>query len=361
MGTTPASPVRDRSAWTPDELERDRSWEFELSPAQVATLCDSARRIRRADLPLAKVSRSDFPVTGLEALIDDLGRELQSGRGIAVLHGIPVDELGGVDDLDVIERLYWGLLIHLGAGITQNSDASLIHYVTDGALRPNQGTRGVGFPQRSPLHVDLTDAASLLCIRQADDDPPSWLASSTTVHNRILERRPDLLEILRAGFVWDRLEEHGPGESPSTPYRVPVFSSSGATTSCRYNRYWMAMGQKRSGVRYSDEEREAMDLFDEVAHEVRYELPFHRGDVQFINNYVALHGREEHAQKPDAAFNRLLMRIWIDFDEPRPTVDPAVVRYGIVRHGNLGWTAAQLAAGLPEGGHARRDDGRPLV
>ena len=245
--------------------------------------------------------------------------------------------------------------------MTQNSDATLIHYVTDGALRPNQGTRGVGKPDPAPLHVDLTDCASLLCVQQAEDNPPSWLASSTTVHNLILERDPDALEILYRGFVWDRLDEHGPGEDPSSPYLVPVFSHVDGVVSCRYNRYWMSAANRRVGERHPEAARAALDLFDEIAHENRLELDFQPGDVQFVNNYVVLHGRAGHRLQADEAKMRLLLRIWIDFDEPRPSFDEAVVRYGIVRHGQLGWTADQLVAGIPASGHVRGVDGRPVV
>jgi len=74
-----------------------------------------------------------------------------------------------------------------------------------------------------------------------------------------------------------------------------------------------------------------------------------------------LHGRDEHALEPDEQRKRLLMRIWLDFDEPRSFSDEAIVRYGVVRHGMLGWTAAELAAGPPPAGHVRRPDGAPAV
>ncbi len=360
-GSTDRRPVQGPSVWSGADLEADRTWEFELTSAQARDLTGWAERALEEGRDLVDIGRGSVAVDGLEPLLAALSAQIRTGRGMAVLHGLPVEEVGGVDALPLIERMYWGLLVQLGTGITQNSDATLIHYVTDGVLRPNQGTRGVGFPQKSSLHVDLTDCVSLLCIHQAENDPPSWLASSMAVHNTILERDPDALEILYRGFAWDRLEEHGTGEEPSTPYLVPVFSDFDGTVSCRYNRYWMAMAAKRAGTPLSGADRAAMDLFDEVAHEHRLDLPFGPGDIQFVNNYTVLHGRDEHSVDPDAAFNRLLMRIWIDFDDARPMVDPAVIRYGIVRHGNLGWTADELKRGVPAGGHRRQGDGRPLV
>jgi hypothetical protein len=215
---------------------------------------------------------------------------------------------------------------------------------------------------RSSLHVDLTDVASLLCVRQAPDNPSSWVASSTEVHNRLLDQNPETMELLYQGFEWDRLEEHADGESPTTGYRVPVFSQAEGQVSCRYNRYWMATAMERIEGEVPDDTRALFDLFDATADAVRLDLDFGPGDVQFVNNYIVLHGRDAHAEIPDLDHKRLLMRIWLDFDgSPRPLADEAVVRYGIVRHGALGWTADQLSTGAHRGLHPRGADGRPRL
>ena len=249
--------------------------------------------------------------------------------------------------------------------MTQNSDASLIHYVTDGKLRPNQGLRGVGSPKKSGLHVDLTDAVSLLCVRQAPDEPRSWLASSTQVYNEFVRNHPEHLPALFEGFEWDRLDEQGQGEGVTSGYKVPVFSiADGAGTrkvSCRYNRFWMAKAILRSADRLPDETWALFNLFDEIAEANRLDLVFEPGDIQFANNYTVLHGRAAHAEVPDEDRKRLLMRIWVDFDEARPMANEAIVRYGVIRHGALGWTAEQCRDGRHLTGHQRDAAGVPVV
>ena len=59
-----AEPVRDASAWTPDLLERDRSWEFFLSDEQQSTLARATAAGRRDAL------RADHG-TGLSAAWTD--------------------------------------------------------------------------------------------------------------------------------------------------------------------------------------------------------------------------------------------------------------------------------------------------
>ena len=351
------APIEDASAWLGADLEQDRSWEYGLEAGHVADLEAALGAVKRRGLSLAEVTRAAFPLPSLAPMLARIADDLRDGRGFASLQGFPVE----AHTFDDLELMYWGLCMHLGTGMTQNSDGGLIHYVTEGKLRPSQGKRGVGFPRKAPLHVDLMDVVSLLCARQAPDDPPSWVASSMTVHNEILRRRPDALERLYQGFEWDRMDEHGDGETPTSGYRIPVFSVAAGMVSCRYNRNWISLAAERKQRPFSAQESGLFDLIDEVADEAKFELPFHAGDIQFCNNYTVFHGRAAHQVEPVEARRRVLMRIWLDMPEFRQFADEAIVRYGIGRHGQLGWTAADMLAHENRTPRPRRADGAPLI
>ena len=347
--------ITDASAWKGSDVVADRSWEHQLDAAQVSALEQALEQVRGEEL--VDISADNFNIASLAPIVETIQTELRTGRGFAVLKGFPVGH-----DLGDLERLYWGLLAHVGNGVTQNSDASLIHYVTDGKLRPNQGGRGVGNPGKSGLHVDLADYVSLLCVRQASDNPPSWLGSAANAHNRLLHERPDLLEILYQGFEWDRMGEEGDHDQPSSGYRVPVFSAADGLVSVRYNRAWMAAAGRRHDRRWTDEERAALDALDEILHQDRVDVDFREGDIQFVNNYTVLHGRDAHELEPDEQQKRLLMRIWVNDDaHPRPVADEAIVRHGVIRHGNLGWQVPEIQAGLVGTARSRRPDGAVML
>lgn len=350
------TPVADRSVWTGADLTRDSTWRFTLTDDHRRDLARALADVEARGLVVAELTVESFPLPTLVAALRAIGNELRNGRGFAFVSGFPIDGY----DFGQIELMYYGLCMHLGTGMTQNSDASLIHYVTDGALKPNQGKRGVGVPVASPLHVDLSDVASLLCIRQAPDEPPSWVGSSTQLFNTVLSRRPDALPRLEAGFAWDRMGEEYDGETPASTYLVPVFSDADGRVSCRYNRYWMALAAKRNGG-FSAPDHELLDDLDVWAHGDRFEFDFRPGDVQFVNNYTVMHGRAAHAPVPEEERKRILMRIWLDLDDIGPFSDEGIVRYGIIRHGALGWTAEQLLRGEHRVGHTRRPDGAPAT
>ncbi|MSP68448.1 MAG: hypothetical protein EXQ96_10265 [Alphaproteobacteria bacterium] len=353
MGEVWRHAITDRSAWQGADLAADRSWEFTLLEAHRAELAAALRLVKDRGLALGDIDRAAFPLPTLAPLLAKVLAELRQGRGFALLHGFPVADHPWAD----LEVLYWGLSAHIGTGLTQNSDAGLIHYVTEGALRPNQGRRAVGFPRASYLHVDLTDVTSLLCVRQAPDDPPSRMASSITVHNGILSQDPAALERLYAGFEWDRMDEHGADETPTSGYPVPVFSQTNGMVSCRYNRNWINTAALRRGQPLSPAEHAIFDLFDTIANETRFEFPFHPGDIQFCNNYTVLHGRAPHEPVTAEDQRRVLMRIWMDVPGFRLFADEALVRYGVGRHGQIGWTAAEVRAGRNTRPRVRRADG----
>ncbi|MDG2285570.1 MAG: TauD/TfdA family dioxygenase [Alphaproteobacteria bacterium] len=351
------SPITEPSAWRPGDLKAGDPWDITLGSREVDDLLSALETARRDGVPLEHVDRGNFPLPNCEPVLARIRDELRQGRGFALMHGFPVEDQKRED----IALMYWGFCAHLGIGVTQNSDAGLIHYVTEGRLRPNQGTRGVGNPGKVSLHVDLADCTTLLCVRQAADSPHSQLASSTAIHNALLNRAPEALDRLYEGFAWDRQNEHGETETPTTGYRVPVFSQGEGRVSCRYNRNWITKAAEWS-TGLTDGESDLLDLLDEVAQENRFEFPFLPGDVQFVNNYVVLHGRAPHTPAVSEADARVLMRIWFNMDDVRPFADEAIVRHGILRHGNLGWSAADLVGGLEGRVHPRRpEDQAPLV
>jgi hypothetical protein len=346
-------PVTDESVWTGAELEADRSWEYCLTDAHRAELDAALISVQNANMAVPALTKEVFPLPTLSSIAERVADDLKSGRGFALLRRFPVE---GYDHSD-IELMYWGFCSHIGTGITQNSEAGFIHYVTDGALRPSQGKRGVGFPKESKLHVDLMDIVSLLCVRQAPDEPPSRVASTAAIYNAVLDRRPDCLPRLYEGFEWGRMDENGPGENATSGYKVPYFSEQNGVVSCQYNRAWIRNGLLRNGEEMSEADSALLDFVDSLADEVRFEFPFQQGDVQFCNNYTVLHGRAAHEVVPEEERKRVLMRIWLDMPDIRAFADEPIIRYGIGRHGQLGWTADDIRLGRNETARARREDG----
>lgn len=355
--TIQMKPINDASVWTGDDLAQNRTWEYTLTPSQLADLDSALQQVNSQGLSLVEISRENFPLPTLSDALHRMLVEIRDGRGFTLLRGIPTEAYS----LEDMEKLYWGLCTHLGTGVTQNSEAGLIHHVTDGKLRPQQGTRGVGNPGPVGLHVDLSDCVGLFCVRQAPDDPPSLIASSITVYNEILRQHPEWLPRLYEGFIWTRRSEQAAGETPVSNYNVPAFSEAGGKVTCRFNSSWILKGLEEVGQSLTDEEAAIFDFIKETAFANSFAFPLHKGDIAFCNNYTVLHGRAGHAPIENEAQKRLLLRVWLDLPQVRPFADEGRIRYGVIRHGKLGWTAADLRAGNHNTPHRRRADGVPVV
>ena len=346
------NPLKDANLWTGNQLSGDCTWEYPLNEGDRIELGAALEKVKEVNLE--HITQDMFPLPGLSGRLASLSQDLRFGRGFALVRGFPVDNFKYED----IERMYWGLCTHLGVGLTQNGDGSFIHYVTDGKLRPNQGRRGVGFPKESKLHIDLTDIVSLLCVQQAPDAPASRVASSIYVHNEFQKRNMAGLPSLYEGFEWDRMDEHAPYETPTSGYKIPLFSEKDGYISCQYNRNWINNAAKRKGELLTPRVNANFDLLDQIAFEGCFEFAFKKGDVQFCNNYTVMHGRAAHAYVEEEPLKRVLMRVWLDMPgQIRPFVDDPLIRYGNGRHGQIGWSASEVLAGKNKEPRTRRADG----
>ena len=74
------------------------------------------------------------------------------------------------------------------------------------------------------------------------------------------------------------------------------------------------------GAALTDEERAALDLLDSLvkSDELRFDMSFEPGDIQYLNNHVAFHSRTGFEDDADPAKRRHLMRIWLQSADARP-------------------------------------------
>ena len=157
-------------------------------------------------------------------------------------------------------------------------------------------------------------------MRDAKEGGLSIYASSLKVHEIIAREHPEYLPVLERGFRCDRRGEEAPGDEPVTPYRVPVFSTQDGLLSCRYVRGVIDKGAETAGEPLTAFEKEALACFEDVAQrdDVRFEVMLRPGEASVINNYEILHARTGFVDWQEPAKKRLLYRLWLEGEPPRP-------------------------------------------
>ncbi len=326
----PAGPVVDTAAWVPGDFPDPSVWQYRFDAAELAELGAAVSHVRKSNIPLIEVDRANFPLPTLSGRLTALRHEVTDGRGFILLRGLPVDDYSR-DDLAV---LYWGIGLYFGYPVSQNGRGHLLGHVVGldkGESLKKQGSENQGerraldvYNSRSQLNfqVDLCDIVGLFCLHPAMSGGLSMIASSVTIHNEIMKRRPDLLEVLYQPLWTSRMEELPAGTKPYYP--MPVFHwVEGRLTTHSLPGFVRNAERIPEAPRLTDKQREAMDFMNAVANEPGINLPMQleKGDVQFINNHVTLHTRTAWEDFPEPERKRHLLRLWLVTPEARPLSD----------------------------------------
>ena len=298
--------IEHPSAWYSAELAaRPESWTVTLAPAVRDELVGEAQRLRRdslATIPTQAIDRSRLALAA--PALAEVEREVMAGRGFVLLRGLDA----GLDD-DMLKACYWIITNLLGTPISQNAYGDLLCDVKD--MNKQLGEKQVrGYQTKADLkfHTDRADLVGLLCVRKAMQGGRSSISSAVTVFNELRRLRPDLLQPLCNGLYYMNIEEGG----DSSLKRVPVFDVCDGVLSCRYSRNTMATAI-RNGAPFTDEEKEALEVVDQLASDARLRLDMvlERGDIQLINNYTTLHSRTAFEDYPEPELKRCMTRAWV--------------------------------------------------
>ena len=318
-------------AWTASELEADGSWIHELGADEIAELESALAASKRCGKSMLELTKADFPLPRLAARFACMWSQLEDGRGVVLIRGVPVERY----DLEDVQRLYWGIGIHFGIAIAQNSRGDHIGHVRDlglkwGEIRDGEVVRGYLTTTNLPFHSDATDLVALLCIQKARAGGTSSIVSSTAIYNALLATAPHLLDVLFRGFYYSLRGEGSGGVAQVSSHRVPLFSYYDGKLSGRYVRKTIETAAEVGGVRLNDEEVEALDAVDRLARSdaLRFDMQFEPGDIQILNNYVTFHSRTDYEDHAEPHLKRHLLRMWLQVPHGRALAPALRSPYG---------------------------------
>lgn len=304
-------------AWTGTDFGDVGDVVCDLAPPQLAALDEIMAAVRSAGLDLAQITRDHFDHPDLNGFMADIFAEIQHGRGLVVLRGLPVERYGAEETA----RMLWGLGTHLGVGVSQSALGDLLGQVVD-LTKPGEEQSARGYTSRRELnlHTDLAAIVGLLCYRQAASGGISLACNALAIHNAMRERHGEHLAILYRGFRYHRRGEEADGAEPITPYRIPVFSELDGALSVFFVREVFEVALRDLGAALSDAERAAVDCFKALTQQLCFRFRLQPGEVAWMNNYTVLHGRDEFINGDGAGRQRHFMRLWLDVPDGRPVV-----------------------------------------
>jgi hypothetical protein len=297
--------------WTGAEMSGRTDWIWRWRSEEIAELLAVGRAVVAAGRPLERVRLADVPLPVTAPRLAAVAADLESGSGLVTLRGLPHDV-----PTELLRAALWAIGLHLGMPVSQSKFGELLAEVKDTGEKLGQpGSRGYRTGGALRFHTDRCDAVALLCVHQSSSGGDSLIVSTPALHNALLERRPDLLELLFEPWFHSRQQEQRPGERPW--YRNPVFAVHEGRFTSQYSRSYVESAQRFADVpRLTPAQDEALDLLAELADSLALRTRMEPGDIQLLNNHVTYHARTAYVDQ-DAAEKRLLYRLWLSMPNSR--------------------------------------------
>lgn len=297
--------------WRAGDVADPALWTEHLSAEEVDEIDLAIAEARRKSDDFLAIGKDDFPLPTLGPRLKAIEAELMNGRGFVLIRGLPRDRYPN-DDMCLA---YWGIGAHLGKPWPQNHYGHLLGDVTDQGKAPGDPTaRGNELGQIGlDFHCDGSDLVGLLCLQTGVSGGRSAVCNSVALHNDLVRERPDLAQELYKPQPYDMRGEQAPGKRGW--YELPVFTNHGGRLVIRLIAPYILASQRHADApRLTDKAREALAWMTDRAESGAYsvKMDFLPGDMQFINNYHVLHGREPYEDDRDTGRVRHLKRLWLE-------------------------------------------------
>lgn len=302
-------------AWTRDTIQ-PADWTVPLPHEGLAELRAVLSQVRRAPLPTLLLDPADFALDACRATMAEVRRVTREGAMFAVLDRLPVEEA----NRDEMIQLYWLLSSLLSRPVAQKLNGQMFFDVRDtGAkLKPGSGIRptvtnvDLRFHNDNSYNESPPDYVCLLCLHPAKQGGVSQVMSVATVHDALQQRFPELMDRLYRPFWYDRHAEHHADEP--TTFAAPMFErGADGLVRARLALSEIFAGYELRGERLDNETASALaavqSVFDQP--ELRVELDFAPGQIQYVNNRATGHARTEFVDHAEPERRRHLVRLWL--------------------------------------------------
>ena len=327
----PMRPVESPAVWLGRDMAKSDEWIHTLTEDDIGELDAALRQTQRRGLAIIDIGRRDFPLPTLGPVLDELQDQVINGRGFVLIKRIPVERYTDTE----AQTIYWGMGTYWGDAVSQNGKGHVLGHVKDlGLPEADPARRGYQTTLKLRYHTDSCDIVGLMCLAKAKSGGLSSIASSTAIHNEILRRRPDLIEVLRGPFYMDRKCEVPDGKLPY--FTTSVINYDGGYMTCFYARGDIDYAQRFDEVPpLNDEQLEALALMDALAEDFSLKMDIEVGDIQLLHNHVILHARTVVEDYPEFERKRHMVRLWLSAPNGRPLPPSFAERYGSIEVGTV--------------------------
>ena len=312
--------IGDERAWTPAVIGQDKPWCVNLDQRCWDLIDPIVQEWNHNPQPATQIRLNETQCQSGKEVLAEVLRILDAGYGFVLLDGIPLDRYSRQE----ASLIYWLIGQMIGQPFPQNVKGTLLYDVRDVGADYTKGARFSVTNAGTPFHTDgafnqePADYVGLLCLRPAKSGGKSQMLSAYSLHNRLIDRSPELLETLYQEFHFDRRGEFEEGESPTSEH--PVFDWDGAELTMRYLSYYIHEGHRERGLPLSAAQQEALQKVEKILEQdnLFVEFTVRPGQMLFCNNHWILHSRSGYKDHGDLDLRRHYLRLWLWRHDPSP-------------------------------------------
>ena len=250
-------------AWMATDLGVE-DWSVVMSPASIAEIGQMAKVFGTSPASYLSRTASAQDAPHLAQCMVEVRDRLDMGCGFCVLDGLPMDQYPVPD----LIACFWVIGQWLGRPVAQTWQGDMLYEVTDTGEAYRYGVRGSRTRVELFLHPDNAFGRSpphyvgLFCCQPAMEGGVSRFCSLYTLHNRLLERYPQLLARLYQPLLFDRQGEHAEGAARTA--EMPFFAWDGKRLQARVNVSLVRKGYDVAGRDIPKELDDALMAVEEV-------------------------------------------------------------------------------------------------
>ncbi|RDW78567.1 TauD/TfdA family dioxygenase [Aspergillus mulundensis] len=312
--------IEGRTLWKAEDYrDAPERWTHRFSAEEIEELSATADAFLAAKTPLTGISKSNFPLPKLSALLSTLRDDLLNGKGFILFKGFPVEQWGNHKSAVA----YMGLGTYLGYFVSQNSRGHVLGHVKDLGEDPTQidSVRIYRTNARQYFHADDSDIVGLLCIARALEGGESDIVSTHNVYNTLAAERPDVLKtLIEPIWYFDRKGETSKGQEEYIRTSV-IYLERGDNPRVytKWDPYYVRSLARFSNAGLvpplSDKQVEALEVLEQTCQRLSLHMILEVGDIQFVSNSHVLHARTAYKDYAPPAPRRHLMRLWLSTPE----------------------------------------------
>ncbi len=316
------------AAWKGNDLINSKYWNYQLTPAEIAEIEAAIQSLKGSDPEAIQFNQ-------LRKTLEAISEELENGKGVVLLKGIPVEQYSEAEltELHLTLCRQMGILIRQSNIDFNSPSRETTQFVT--YIRAEAASSGDGKQSNDAykLHTDRYDALSLLCVKQARVGGENGLASAVTIYNEMLKSHPKIAEELFQGMPWLFEGENGWISYPIWYIHNGKFTTQLSSTYPRLSQF------VEGAPRLSENHKEGLDLLQTIGNKVGVTLTLEPGDWLMVNNHIVYHARSSWKIE-SGDYDRLLLRVCFSPSNSRELPDTHAFR--------AMW--GSVAAGQPRGG-----------